>query len=116
MLFRSLDFDAAKSVKEIKKGIEYKMKPVLRLFTDAENGSIRGEIAPITCKTTIYAIQGTDTLTSSFPSSSGSFVLQGLNTGTYKIAAVGESPCGIKVVDNVKVEIGKATSVGKIQF
>jgi hypothetical protein len=112
----TLDFDAAKSVKEVKKGTEYKMKPILRLFTDAENGSIRGEIAPITCKTVIYAIQGTDTLTSSFPSSTGSFVLQGLNTGTYKVSAVGESPCGTKIVDNVKVEIGKATSIGKIQF
>ena len=112
----TLDFDAAKSVKEVKKGAEYKMNPVLRLFTDAENGSIRGEIAPITCKTVVYAIQGTDTLTSSFPSSVGSFVLQGLNAGTYKISVVGESPCGTKVVDNVKVEIGKATSLGKIQF
>jgi hypothetical protein len=112
----TLDFDAAKSVKEVKKGVEYKMKPVLRLFTDAENGSIRGEVAGVTCKTVVYAIQGTDTLTSSFPSSVGSFVLQGLNAGTYRVSAVGESPCATKSVDNVKVEIGKATSMGKIQF
>jgi Domain of unknown function (DUF4382) len=112
----TLDFDAAKSVKEVKKGVEYKMKPVLRLFTDAENGSIRGEVAGATCKTVVYAIQGTDTLTSSFPSSVGSFVLQGLNAGTYRVSAVGESPCATKSVDNVKVEIGKATSMGKIQF
>jgi hypothetical protein len=112
----TLDFDAAKSVKEVKKGVEYKMKPVLRLFTDAENGSIRGEVAGATCKTVVYAIQGTDTLTSSFPSSVGGFVLQGLNAGTYRVSAVGESPCATKSVDNVKVEIGKATSMGKIQF
>ena len=112
----TLDFDAAKSVKEVKKGVEYKMKPVLRLFTDAENGSIRGQVAGATCKTVIYAIQGTDTLTSSFPSSLGNFVLQGLNAGTYRVSAVGESPCATKFVDNVKVETGKATSMSKIQF
>jgi hypothetical protein len=112
----TLDFDAAKSVKEVKKGVEYKMKPVLRLFTDAENGSIRGEVAGATCKMVVYAIQGLDTLTSSYPSSVGSFVLQGLNAGTYRVSAVGESPCATKSVDNVKVEIGKATSMGKIQF
>lgn len=112
----TLDFDAAKSVREVKKGSEYRMKPVLRLFTDAENGSIRGEIAAGTCKTVVYAIQGTDTLTSAFPSSLGNFVLQGLNAGTYKVSVVGESPCGTKVVENVKVETGKATSVSKVQF
>ena len=112
----TMDFDAAKSVREVKKGIEYRMKPVLRLFTDAENGSIRGEIAAGTCKTVVYAIQGTDTLTSSFPSSLGNFVLQGLDAGTYKVSVVGESPCGTKVVENVKVETGKATSVSKVQF
>lgn len=111
----TMDFDAAKSIREIKKGSEYRIKPVLRVFTEAENGSIRGEIAAPNCKTVVYAIQGTDTLTSAFPSSLGRYVLQGLNAGTYKVAVVGET-CGMKALDNVKVETGKATNADKVQF
>jgi hypothetical protein len=114
----TLDFDAAKSVKEIKKGSEYKMKPVLRLITDANDGSIRGEIsAATTCKSVIYAISGTDTLTSAYPSSTGRFVLQGLNVGTYKVAVSTEGVgCTGKTMENVKVEVGKVTEMGKIQL
>ena len=112
-----MDFDAAKSVKEVKKGSEYKMKPVLRLITEANNGSIRGEIGTTTCKTIVYAISGTDTLTSTYPSSTNRFVLQGLAAGTYKVSVAPEgTSCTGKTMDNVKVEVGKVTEVGKIQL
>jgi hypothetical protein len=110
-----MDFDAAKSVKEVKKGTEYKMKPVIRLITEANNGSIRGEIGTTPCRTIVYAISGVDTLTSSYPSSAGRFVLQGLSAGTYRVAVAAEGTgCTGKNVDNVKVEVGKVTEVGKI--
>jgi hypothetical protein len=112
-----MDFDAAKSVKEVKKGTEYKMKPTIRLITEANNGSIRGEIGTTTCKTIVYAIQGTDTLTSSYPSSTNKFVLQGLAAGTYKVAVAAEGTgCTGKVLDNVTVVVGKVTEVSKIQL
>ena len=112
-----MDFDAAKSVKEVKKAIEYKMKPVIRLITEANNGSIRGEIGTTTCKTIVYAINGTDTLTASYPSSTNRFVLQGLAAGTYKVSVAAEgTSCTSKTMDNVKVEVGKVTEVGKIQL
>ena len=112
-----MDFDAGKSVREIKKGVEYKMKPVIRLITEANNGSIRGEIGTTSCKTIVYAINGTDTLTSTYPSLTNRFVLQGLPAGSYKVAVVAEGTnCTSKMIDNVKVEIGKVTEVGKIQL
>ncbi len=112
-----MDFDASKSVKEVKKGSEYKMKPLIRLITEANNGSIRGEIGTTTCKTIVYAINGTDTLTSTYPSTTNRFVLQGLAAGTYKVSIAAEGTnCTGKTIDNVKVEIGKVTEVGKIQL
>jgi Domain of unknown function (DUF4382) len=112
-----MDFDAAKSVKEVKKGTEYKMKPVIRLITEANNGSIRGEIGTTTCKTIIYAINGTDTLTSTYPSSTNRFVLQGLGAGTYRVAVSAEGTnCSGKTIENVKVEVGKVTELSKIQL
>jgi Domain of unknown function (DUF4382) len=107
-----LDFDAAKSIKEEKKG-EYKLRPRLRLITVANDGAVRGEIAPATCKSVVYAVNGTDTITSAFPSSLGRFVLQGLDAGTYKIVVDAET-CADKVIDGVKVEVGKSTNLEKI--
>lgn len=113
----TLDFDAAKSVREIKKGSEYKMRPIIRLITDANNGSIRGEIGTTSCKTVVYAIQGVDTLTSAYPSSTGRFVLQGLGAATYKVAVSAEGTnCAGKTMDNIKVEVGKVTEIGKVQL
>ncbi len=110
----TLDFDAAKSIKE-EKNNQYKLKPTLRLITEANNGSIRGEIAPSTCKSVVYAIIGTDTLTSTYPSSLGKFVLQGLDAGTYKVV-IDADICVDKTIQNVSVQVGKATDLGKIQL
>ena len=108
-----LDFDAAKSIKEESKG-GFKLRPVLRAITEANDGSIRGEIAPMTCKSVVYAIKGTDTLTSAYPSSLGKFVLQGLDAGTYNVVVQSDACAVTKRMDNVAVVVGKATELNKI--
>jgi hypothetical protein len=110
----TLDFDAAKSIKE-KGNNQYRLKPTLRLITEANDGSIRGEITPTTCQSVVYAINGTDTV-STYPSSVGKFVLSGLNAGSYNVLIDTDSPCNDKTVSNVAVQLGKATDIGKIQL
>lgn len=109
----TLDFDAAKSIKEESKG-SFKLRPVLRLITEANNGSIRGEIAPLTCKSVVYAVRGVDTLASAYPSSLGKFVLQGMDAGTYTVVVQSDACAVTKKMDNVAVVVGKATDVSKI--
>lgn len=109
-----LDFDAAKSIREEKNG--YRLRPVLRLITDANDGAIRGEISPATCKSIVYAMNGADTVTSAYPSSIGKFVLQGLDAGNYTIVVQSDA-CGVtKKVENVKVTVGKSTELDKINL
>jgi hypothetical protein len=108
-----LDFDAAKSIKEESKG-GFKLRPVLRAITEANDGSIRGEIGPLTCKSVVYAIQGVDTLTSSYPSSLGKFVLQGLDAGNYTVVVQSDACAVTKKMENVAVVVGKATELAKI--
>ena len=108
-----LDFDAAKSIKEESKG-GFKMRPVLRAITEANDGSIRGEIAPLTCKSIVYAMQGADTLTSAYPSSLGKFVLQGLDAGAYTVIIQSDACVVTKKMENVAVVVGKATELSKI--
>ncbi len=110
----TLDFDADKSIKvdSNSTGIKYHMKPKLRLITDANNGSIRGELTG-TCGATIRAIRGVDTVTT-FPTA-GKFLLPGLASGTYAVQVKSQSPCRDTTIQNVKVEVGKATELGKIK-
>lgn len=110
----TLDVDAARSIKE-EKNNTFKLRPVVRVITEANNGSIRGEISPVSCKSVVYAINGTDTLTSAIPTALGRFVLPGLDAGTYRIVVDAET-CTDKVQQGVKVEVGKSTDVGKIQL
>ena len=109
----TLDFDAAKSIKDEGKN-GFKLRPVLRFITEANNGSIRGEIAPITCKSIVYAIQGVDTITSTYPSSLGKFVLQGLDAGAYTVVVQSDACAATKKIEAVKVEVGKSTDLSKI--
>ena len=111
----TLDFDAAKSIKEEGKG-NFKLRPVLRFITEANNGAIRGEITPITCKSIAYAIQGTDTITSAYPSSLGKFVLQGLDAGTYTVVVQSDACAVTKKIEAIKVEVGKSTDLSKINL
>lgn len=111
----TLDFDAAKSIREESKN-SYKLRPVLRFITEANNGAIRGEIAPATCKSVVYAVQGTDTLTSAYPSSLGRFVLQGLDAGTYTVVVQSDACAVTKKIESVNVETGKATDLSKINL
>jgi Domain of unknown function (DUF4382) len=111
----TLDFDADKSIKvdsSNRANVKYHMKPKLRLITDANNGSIRGELTG-TCGATIQAIRGVDTV-STFPTA-GKFLLPGLASGTYAVHVKSQSPCRDTTIQNVKVEVGKATELGKIK-
>ena len=110
----TMDFDASKSIKEEKNG--FKLRPVLRLITEANNGSIRGEIAPVTCKSIVYAMNGSDTITSAYPSTLGKFVLQGLDAGTYSVVVQSDACAVTKKIEAVKVEVGKSTDLSKINL
>jgi Domain of unknown function (DUF4382) len=79
-----LDFDAARSI--VKTGnSKYILKPVIRSSLQAVGGSIRGFVLPDSLKTAVFAIQGADTVTSSY-TSNGNYTLKGLNAGTYTLS------------------------------
>jgi hypothetical protein len=110
-----LDFDAGKSIKETGNN-KYKLKPVIRLVDATTSGVIKGYISPSDCKSVVYAISSTDTLTTRTHKSSGYFMLQGLTPGTYKVVIEPKSPCLGKTIDNVAVEVGKAKDLGKVEL
>jgi hypothetical protein len=81
-----LDFDAARSI--VKTGNNnYILKPVIRATMQATGGSIKGYILPNNIQTSVFAIQGTDTVAGTY-SSNGNYVIKSLNAGTYNLSFV----------------------------
>jgi len=80
----TLDFDVAKSI--VKTGnSKYILKPTIRTILNAAGGSIKGVVMPKTFQSAVYAIQGVDTVASTFTDSDGGYLLRGLAAGTYGV-------------------------------
>jgi major membrane immunogen (membrane-anchored lipoprotein) len=79
-----LDFDAARSIVKTGNG-KYMLKPVIRASLEAQGGSLKGYVLPNTFNTSVFAIQGTDTVAGTI-TSAGSYSIRGLNAGTYSLA------------------------------
>jgi hypothetical protein len=100
-----LDFDVAKSIHMTGNG-KFMLKPVIRTVLEAAGGSIKGYIRPDSIQTAILAIQGPDTIASTF-SLQGGYLIKGLNAGTYDLhflptdtAFKKQVKTGINVTDN----------------
>ena len=78
-----LDFDVAKSVHQTGNG-KYMLKPVIRAIMQAVGGSIRGFVLPDSVRTSVIAIQGADTVASTY-TLNGGYMIKGLNAGTYDL-------------------------------
>jgi hypothetical protein len=78
-----LDFDASRSIVKTGNG-KYILKPVIRATMQAQGGSIRGYVLPNTFNTSVFAVQGPDTVAGTI-TSNGSYWIKGLNAGTYDL-------------------------------
>lgn len=108
-----LDFDAGKSIVQTGNGA-YKLKPVIRAYSELTNGRVKGYIMPLQAMATVYAIVGNDTL-SAIPDANGFFMFGGLAEGTYTLwvepGILGLQPY---TMANVQVSYGVETNVGVI--
>jgi hypothetical protein len=81
-----IDFDASKSI--IHTGANnFILKPVIKVFTQANSGAIKGVVSPTSSKALIFAINNfNDTIgTTQIDTATGSFLLKGILAGNYKI-------------------------------
>lgn len=106
-----IDFDAARSI--VAKGNGgFSLKPVIRPFTEATSGAIKGVVNPVNAATSVMAVANGDTI-GTVASEDGRFLLRGLAAGSYRVIL---EPSGkpVKTVENVSVELGKATDMGTV--
>ncbi len=97
----TLDFDVSKSIVKTGNG-KYILKPTIRTILNAAGGSIKGVVMPKTFQSAVYAVQGVDTIASTFTDSDGGYLLRGLAAGTY---GVFYKPSDITYKDSLRTNI-----------
>ena len=103
----TLDFDVAKSI--VKTGnSKYILKPTIRTILNAAGGSIKGVVMPKSFQSAVYAVQGVDTVASTFTDSDGGYLLRGLTAGTY---GVFYKPSDVTYKDSLRTNISVSTNV-----
>jgi hypothetical protein len=109
-----LDFDAGKSIVRHGNG-SYSLKPVIRAYSDLNNGKIKGIVSPMTAQPVVYAIQGTDSI-SAIPNPDGFFMICGLN-GLYNLLIQPANPAHVAItISGVQTSWGTITDVGTINL
>jgi hypothetical protein len=94
---------------------QYKLKPVLRTITEAQDGAIKGIVDPKEATPAIYAINGLDTVGATFSdTTSGGFLIRGLPAGTYDVVFVPNAEYGVVEKTDVAVSLGAVTDLGTI--
>ena len=79
-----LDFDASKSIVFVDSS-SYNLKPAIRTIFEFVGGSISGYVRPKDFRTSVYAIQGADTVASTFTGEEGGYIIKGIAEGTYSL-------------------------------
>ena len=108
-----LDFDVARSIVTTGAG-SFNLKPVIRTITEAQDGAIKGIVSPKESTPAVYAIDGLDTLGTTFADSTGRFLIRGLPAGTCDVHFVPNSQYQSTIKENVSVSLGSVTDIGAV--
>ena len=105
-----LDFDVARSI-ILTGSNQYKLKPVIRTITEAQSGAIKGVVDPKESTPAIYAINGTDTLGTTYADETGKFLLRGIPAGTCEVHFIPNSDFKFVKETGVSVSVGTVTDL-----
>jgi hypothetical protein len=93
------------------------LKPVIKLLSESNTGSISGYVKPADKNVLINVIAHNRIVASSYaPENSSKFFIPGIETGTYDISFESGNDGIQKYIRDVNVNIGEVTYLGAIQF
>lgn len=108
-----IDFDAAHSVHETGNG-KWMLKPVVHIREISTTGTISGVVSPADPKSSVFALVGADTLSSTMTGSNGAFALTLLPAGTYNVAIDAPDAFHDTTLTGVAVTAGQTHDVGTV--
>ncbi len=104
-----LDFDAGKSIVKAGESGKYILKPVLRVISFvASGGNLKGVVVPDSVKTAIYAINGVDTVASTYTNMSGNFLFSDIPAGNYSLSYIPTDSGYKEAQQNISVILGQS--------
>ena len=109
-----IDFDAAKSIVEQGNG-GYLLKPVIRTFSEATNGQIKGYVLPQAANSLVHVINSTnDTIATTIPEQDGFYMFMGLPQANYTVSFDADDATGYldENQTSVGVTFGQITDLG----
>ncbi|KPK80442.1 MAG: hypothetical protein AMS27_17040 [Bacteroides sp. SM23_62_1] len=110
-----IDFDVKHSI--VKTGNDkYILKPVIRVFSEALTGIIKGIIRPVEAEPLIYSVSNSDTISTYSDTLTGAFMLRGLRSGYYNVMFEPEDPYKDTTLTDVKVVSGEITVLDTLIF
>lgn len=111
--FLRIDFDAAQSIIKLQSTGQMVLKPVLKLISESNTGSISGLIHPAQKNVFVNVIANNKIVGSSYaPENSSKFFIPGLEPGIYDLSFESGDDQNQQYIRNVSVTVGQVTDVG----
>jgi hypothetical protein len=109
-----IDFDCLRSVVVNGAG-DYILKPVLRTFTEATSGAIKGVVSPLGANATVQATDGLGGILSAIPDPvTGEFLIRGVPPGTWSVLIDANNGYIDQTINNITVALGEVADIGSI--
>ncbi len=120
ILYRlTLDFDAGRSIIKAGNSGNYLLKPVLRILSlMPSGGDIQGVVIPDSVRTAIFAIQGVDTIASTFSdTTNGRYLFKDVPAGSYSLSFIpSDTSFVIPPALPATVTLGQITNVDTVKL
>jgi hypothetical protein len=120
ILYRlTLDFDAGRSIIKAGNSGNYLLKPVLRIFSFIPSGGdIQGVVVPDSVRTAIYALQGLDTIASTFTdTTNGRYMFKDVPAGSYTLSFIPSDTAFVfPPILPATVTLGQITNVDTVKL
>jgi len=108
-----IDFDASRSIVSTGSG-KYILKPVIRTYTEAIGGSIKGFVLPAAALPQVWAVQGVDSVMALPDSTTGNYFIGGVNPGSWNLTLHAQDSSYKDTAFTVSVANGVVTNAGTI--
>jgi hypothetical protein len=108
-----IDFDASRSIVATGSG-KYILKPVIRTYSEAIGGSIKGYVLPAAARPEVWAIQGADTLLALPDSATGYYFFGGVNGGAWSLLFHAQDTSYVDTTASVTVSTGVVTDADTV--
>ena len=111
-----LDFDAGKSIVKAGNSSNYILKPVLRVISFVPSGGdLKGVVIPDSVRTLVYAINGADTVASTYTDTlNGNFLFGDIPAGNYSLSYLPTDATFKDAQRNVSVVLGQTATADTV--